>query len=184
MADHPVIASEAWRSPGSGAAAGHGASGEDGATPAPAATHPWAPAPRGWYAALAAGVFPPLLLGFVASVLANRLAFVGWGAVAALGHALLLRAAWGRGWSVPARAALGLAWAALALVAVAALVARHGEALDLGYRALLWPLHHPALAAPPAWQSAAALLAAAAAAFTLLARRRGARPKSRPEARA
>ena len=152
------------------------------ADPEPAS--PWSAAPRGWYASLAAGVFPPLLLGFVASVLANRLAFVGWGAVAALGHALLLRAAWGRGWSVPARAALGLGWAALALVSFASLVARHGETLDLGYRALLWPLHHPALAAPPAWQYGAALLAASAAALTLLARRRGSRPKARPEARA
>ena len=143
-------------------------------------THPWRPAPRGWYASLAAGVFPPLLLGFVASALANRLAFVGWGAVAALGHALLLRAAWQRGWRVPARAALTLAWAALTLLSFASLVARHGEILDLGYRALLWPVYQPVLTAPRAWSSAAALLAAAAAAVTLLARSRarggGARP--------
>lgn len=148
------------------------------ADPEPATS--WSPAPRGWYASLAAGVFPPLLLGFVASALANRLAFAGWGAVAALGHALLLRAAWRRGWSVPARAALTLAWAALTLLSFASLVARHGEILDLGYRALLWPVYQPLLTTPRAWSSGAALFAAAAAGATLLARsrarRRGARP--------
>jgi hypothetical protein len=124
---------------------------------------------------VAAGVFPPLLLGFAASALANRLAFAGWGMVAALGHALLLRAAWGRGWSAAARGAVVLAWAALTLVSFASLVARHGESLDLGYRALLWPVYTPLLTAPPTWTTAAAVLGALAAASALLARRRARR---------
>jgi len=150
-----------------------------GGDASPDLARPWTPAPRGWYPALAAGVFPPLLLGFVASALANRLAFVGWGAVAALGHALLLRAAWQRGWRAPARAALTLAWAALTLVSFASLVARHGEILDLGYRALLWPVYQPLLTAPRSWSSAAALLAAVSAACALLARRRAPRAGAR-----
>ena len=133
----------------------------------------WEPAPRGWYAAVAAGVFPPLVLGFVASALANRLAFVGWGAVVAAGHAALLRAAWSRGWSAAARAALTLGWAALGTLSLAGLVARHGEILDLGYRALLWPVYSGAWTRPGTWQVLAAALAAAAAVAALVALRRG-----------
>ena len=138
---------------------------------APALAEPAArpPAPRGWHLALAAGVYPPLLLGFLASALANRLAFVGWGAVAAMGHAALLRAAWGRGWSAAARAALTLAWAALAALALAGLVERHHEILDLGYRAVLWAVYAPALTRAATWQLAAGALAAAALAAAGLA---------------
>jgi hypothetical protein len=137
-----------------------------------AADSAWQPAPRGWYAAVLAGALPPLLLGFVASALANRTAFAGWALVAALGHTLLLRAAWGRGWRALSRVALTLAWAALALLSFAGLVDRHGEILDLGYRALLWPVHTPLLVRPGTWLLAAALLAASALAGAMLARRR------------
>ena len=116
---------------------------------APALTA-WTPAPRGWYAAQLAGTLPLFVLGMVASALADRLAFAGWALVAGSGHALLLRAAWGRGWSAAARAALVLGWSALALLAFGTLVERHGEILDLGYRALLWPLYSPALTRPSA----------------------------------
>jgi hypothetical protein len=141
-----------------------------------AADPAWQPAPRGWYAAVFAGALPPLLLGFVASALANRTAFAGWALVTALGHALLLRAGWGRGWSVPARAALILGWAALALLSFAGLVDRHGEILDLGYRALLWPVHTTLLTRPGTWAATAALLAVLALASTLLARQKRVTP--------
>ena len=130
------------------------------------------PAPPGWRLSLAAGVYPPLLLGFLMSALANRLAFAGWGIAAAVGHLALLRAAWGRGWSAAARAALTLAWAAVAVAALAWLVARHGEILDLGYRAVLWAVYLPALTRPGTWQLLAGALAAAALAATATARRR------------
>jgi hypothetical protein len=115
---------------------------------------------------------PALLLGFVASALANRLAFVGWGVVAALGHALLLRTAWERGWTALGRAALALGWAALSLLSFSSLAERHGEILDLGYRALLWPVHHPAVSAASSWRAAAVVAGLAAAACALLAWRR------------
>lgn len=132
----------------------------------------WQPAQRGWYPAVLVGTLPPLLLGFVASVLANRLAFAGWALVGALGHLLLLRAAWGRGWRARARAALVLAWAALAVLVLAGLVQRHQEILDLGYRALLWPLYAAWPARAVSWRALAATLAVAAALLALLARKR------------
>ncbi|HXT20765.1 MAG TPA: hypothetical protein VN923_08455 [Thermoanaerobaculia bacterium] len=122
----------------------------------------WIPAPRGWYAALLAGTLPAFTLGMVASALADRLAFAGWALVAGFGYALLLRAAWGRSWSAAARAALVLAWGALALLVFGNLVARHGETLDLGYRAVLWPVYSSLLTRPMTWQVGAAALAAVA----------------------
>jgi hypothetical protein len=132
----------------------------------------WKAAPRGWYLAVAAGTLPAFVLGMVASALADRLAFAGWGLVAGFGHALLLRAAWQRGWGVAARAALALVWGALALVSLASLVGRHGEILDLGYRAVLWPVYVPALTRPRTALLAAAALAAGAAVATWRARSR------------
>jgi len=132
----------------------------------------WARAPRGWYASLLACTLPLFVLGMVASALADRLVFAGWAIVAGAGAALLLRVAWGRDWSVAARAALVLGWAALALLAFAALAARHGEVLDLGYRALLWPIYSPLLTKPLAAGVAAAVLALAAIACLVLARSR------------
>jgi hypothetical protein len=132
----------------------------------------WTPASRGWYASLLAGTVPLFALGMVASALADRLVFAGWATVAGTGYALLLRAAWVRGWSAAARTALVLAWAALALLTFATLVARHGEVLDLGYRAVLWPIYSPALATPLTARAAAAVLALAAIGSLVLARTR------------
>jgi hypothetical protein len=154
----------------------------------PAETEPaivdagWTPAPRGWYAAVVAGSLPPFALGMAASALADRLAFAGWAMVAGLGHALLLRAAWRRGWSIAGRAGLALAWAALALLAFATLVERHEEVLDLGYRALLWPIYASSLTRPSTARVAAALLAtlAAVALWRARAGRAGARGSLTP----
>ena len=132
----------------------------------------WSTAPRGWYASLLAGTLPLFALGMVASALADRLVFAGWALVAGTGYALLLRVAWVRGWSVPARAALVLGWAALAMLSFATLVARHGEVLDLGYRALLWPIYVPVLTKPVAARVATTVLALAAVASLAFARSR------------
>jgi hypothetical protein len=125
--------------------------------------------PWRWYAALAAGLFPALVLGFAASALANRLVFLGWAAATAAGYALLLRLSW-ESWrrrggpAVPA-----LLWLAGAAVWLGALVARHGESLDLGYRALLWPHYLPAATRAESYW----LLAVALAIGALLALWRG-----------
>ncbi len=139
----------------------------------------WAPAPRGWYLSLLAGTLPLFLLGMAASALADRLAFAGWALVAGFGYALLLRAAWNRGWSAAGRAALVLGWAALALLAFATLVERHREILDLGYRALLWPIYSSLMTRASTWRVAAAVLAVGAIvafARAAAARRRRAAP--------
>jgi hypothetical protein len=119
-------------------------------------------APRGWYASLLVGALPAFVLGMAASALADRLAFAGWALVAGFGYALLLRAAWARGWSPAGRASLVLGWSALAMLAFATLVERHQEILDLGYRALLWPIHSPLLTRPAAPRLMAAVLAVGA----------------------
>jgi hypothetical protein len=139
--------------------------------PEPVAELGGEPAPRGWYAAAAAGSLPLFVLGMVSSALADRLAFAGWGIVAGAGHTLLLRAAWQRGWSVPSRTALALGWGALALVSLAGLVERHRRILDVGYRAVLWPLYAPALTRPSTWELAAAALVVAALVAVALGRR-------------
>jgi hypothetical protein len=116
-----------------------------------------------WYAPLLGGLVPILLLGFLASAVADRLAFAGWGLAVAFLWTVLLRQSLEMGWSG------GRRWGALALLAAgglaafAALEVRHGEALDLGLRAVFSPIHHPALARPATALVLAALFAAAGA---------------------
>ena len=147
-----------------------GAPAQPGALLADTVDKDWSPAPRGWYASLLAGTLPLFALGMPASALADRLDFAGWAIVAGTGYALLLRAAWVRGWSAAARAALVLGWTALALLAFATLVARHQEVLDLGYRALLWPVYMPLLTRPLTARVAAGALVLSALAALVFAR--------------
>ena len=90
-------------------------------------------APPGWNAWLLAGVTPILLVGFLASAVADRLAFLGWALLAGCAYVLTLKRAFGRR-RVPAIVVLALGWGAFALLA-----ARHREALALGIAALLPP---------------------------------------------
>ena len=101
-----------------------------------------------WYVGLLAGALPALLLGFLASALANKIAFAAWGLGLAVAHTLLLR--WGlqsrwSGWVLAGR--LVLLFAAGAAVWLR-LAVRHGEELDLGLRAVAPALYTPALAQP------------------------------------
>lgn len=96
-----------------------------------------ASAPPGWYAWLLAGVTPILLAGFLASAVADRLAFLAWALLAGAAYALTLKRAFGRR-RVPVLVVLALGWGAFALLA-----AQHREALALGIAALL-----PSEAAP------------------------------------
>lgn len=123
-----------------------------------------------WYSSLLAGVLPLLLLGFGTSALANRLELVVWGLGCAAVYAGLLR----RGWRRPAPTAAALAALAGALGIFALLVARHQEALDLGFRALLPALYHPVLAGPVPALALAAIPAIAALVIVLTPRIRSA----------
>ena len=119
-----------------------------------------------WYGSLLAGVLPFLLMGFLASAFANRLLFLGWGLAMALVYAVLLRHGWQRGWPRLALLAAAFGVFALGSAAFGALVARHGEALELGMRAFAPAVFAPFLVDPvTSFTAAAAWLVAAALAF-------------------
>ena len=71
-----------------------------------------------------------------------------------------------------ARTAVALGWVSLALLSFATLVSRHGEILDLGYRAVLWPVYVSALTRATTWTVLAVVLAVAAIGAAFVARRR------------
>jgi len=121
-----------------------------------------------WYAPLAGGLVPVLLLGFAWSALADRLAFAGWGLAAAAGYAILLRHGVEAGWARGRRVAALALWLALSLAGFAALEAEHREILDLGFRAVLPDLYRPAATRPATALGLAVVLlgVAAAAAFS------------------
>jgi hypothetical protein len=133
-----------------------------------------------WYAPLAAGLVPVLLLGFAWSALADRLAFVVWALAAAAGWAILLRHGIEAGWARGRRLASLALWLALGLAGFAALESAHHEILDLGFRAVLPGLYHPGLTRPRTALVLAAVLALAAGA----AAGSGLVDRRRPEARA
>ena len=126
-----------------------------------------------WYLPLLAGLLPVLLIGFAASALANRLVFAAWAVALAAAYTALLRFTYDLGW--PGRFIAGAALLTLALgfVGFAALVARHQEIFDLGFRAVLPALHRPFLTRPAAPLGLAALLALAGAVRLAWPGRRG-----------
>jgi hypothetical protein len=130
----------------------------DPAAPAAATSPSWS-----WYGGLLAGLLPLLLLGFGYSALADRTVFVLWALVSATVWTLTLRQGIELGWD--GRRLTGAGFAGLE--------ARHRETLDLGFRAVLPGLYHPAATAPrTAAAVAAALGLAGAAALALSLRRR------------
>jgi hypothetical protein len=131
---------------------------------------------RQWYAPLLGGLLPVFLLGFLYSALAGRLAFLYWALVLGAAWVFVLRHGVAAGWSAARRTgALALLLAA-GFAGFAALEARHGEILDLGFRAVLPGLYHPAATRPGTAGVLAAVLAVAGAAGLLagLARRKDA----------
>jgi|CXWL01.1.fsa_nt_gi hypothetical protein len=119
------------------------------------------PSARSWYFTLVGVILPILLLGFLASALANRIVFAGWAVVSATVLTFVLRRGF-ESWRGP----LAIAWpAALVLGAClglfAHLVGRHGEILDLGYRAVFPSWYTPWLTSPRTF----GLLGVVAAAF-------------------
>jgi hypothetical protein len=130
---------------------------------------------RSWYIGLLAGLLPVLLLGFLYSALADRLAFVGWALALAAAWVLLLRHAFTAGWSPARRTGAMALLAALGSGGFAALEAEHQEILDLGFRAVLPAVYHPAATRPEtagAVAAALALLGSAALLISWRSRRR------------
>ncbi|HYO15147.1 MAG TPA: hypothetical protein VE685_18280 [Thermoanaerobaculia bacterium] len=109
-----------------------------------------------WYGGLLAGLLPVLLLGFLYSALADRIAFAGWALAVAVLWVLVLRHGLGAGWGRARLAGTLFLLIALGLAAFARLETQHGEILDLGFRAVLPGLYHPSATQPrTAWAVAA-----------------------------
>jgi len=126
---------------------------------------------RSWYTGLLAGLLPVLLLGFLYSALADRLAFVGWALALATAWVLLLRHAFTAGWSPARRTGAMALLGALGLGGFAALEAEHQEILDLGFRAVLPAVYHPIATRPETAAVGAAALALFGSAALLIGRR-------------
>jgi hypothetical protein len=94
-------------------------------------------APRGWYGALLGGLVPLLVGGFVASAVADRLAFVGWALAAAAAYAAALYATWGARWPLRTKLTAMLGVLAVSLAAFGHLAAKYREDLLLGIEALM-----------------------------------------------
>lgn len=124
---------------------------------------------KGWYAGLLGGLLPVLLLGFGYSALADRTAFVLWALGVSAAWILLLR----QGMEAGLRRLLLGGWLLLLLSAGLAgfawLESRHHESLDLGFRAVLPWIYHPALTSPRTAGVAAGLLGVAGLAGICLA---------------
>lgn len=111
-----------------------------------------------WYGGLLAGLLPVLLLGFLYSALADRIAFAGWALAVATLWVLVLRQGLGAGWGRARLAGTLLLLIASGMAAFAWLETRHGEILDLGFRAVLPGLYHPSATRPQtAWVLATVL---------------------------
>jgi hypothetical protein len=140
----------------------------DSVAPAAATSPSWS-----WYGGLLAGLLPLLLLGFGYSALADRTVFVLWALTAAIAWTLTLRQGIELGWDGRRLTGALLLLLALCFAGFAGLEARHRETLDLGFRAVLPGLYHPAATAPrTAAAVAAALGLAGTAALALSLRRR------------
>lgn len=98
---------------------------------------PAAPLATRWRRWLLAGLGPTLVVGFLTSAVADRLAFLSWALAAGAAYAFALYR------SFTARPALALAVLAAGWVVLGVLAFRHREALGLGIAALM-----PAEAAP------------------------------------
>ena len=125
---------------------------------------------RFWYAGLLAGLLPILLLGFGYSALADRTSFLVWAAGIAAAWTLLLRQGMEAGLRSPLLTGRLLLLLAAGLGGFAWLESRHHESLDLGFRAVLPGIYHPALTAPLSAGVAAGLLGAAGLGLAFLKR--------------
>ncbi|MCB1054115.1 MAG: hypothetical protein KDD11_01220 [Acidobacteria bacterium] len=114
---------------------------------------------RAWYTALAAGLAPVEVAGWVVSAVADRWAFAAWALLAGAAYGAWLYRGFVATGGVTAAplAVLAASWAVFAL-----LLARHRQAWDLGFRAFLPGLYHPWAASPAVAWTLAALCGAGA----------------------
>jgi hypothetical protein len=127
-----------------------------------------------WYLALLGGLLPVLLLGFLYSALADRLAFAGWALLLAACYTVALRQGMAAGWPAARLAGAMALVLAAGTAALSHLESVHHEMLDLGFRAVLPALYTGAATSPRTAAAAAAALGAgglAVLAASLLSRR-------------
>jgi hypothetical protein len=125
-----------------------------------------------WYGGLLGGLLPILLLGFLYSALADRLVFVGWALALGTIWVLLLHHGFSAAWSAARRVGAMALLGALGLGGFAALEREHHEILDLGFRAVLPAVYHPAATQPLTAGALAAGLALLGGAALVLAWRK------------
>jgi hypothetical protein len=126
-----------------------------------------------WYGGVLGGLTFILLLGFLYSAIADRLAFAFWALVVGVFWVVVLRQGLLAQRS-PVRLAGSLALVLGAGLAVFGLLERrHHEILDLGFRATFPAVYHPAATRPgTALAAAAALLLAGAGLFIVSTRKK------------
>ena len=101
-----------------------------------------------WYGGILGGLLPILLLGFIYSALADRIAFALWALALGACWVVALRRGIAEGWG---RFRLGGTLALLlaaGLGAFAFLESKHHEILDLGFRAVFPALYRPLATEP------------------------------------
>lgn len=121
-----------------------------------------------WYGGLILGTLPLLLLAFLMSTLANRLAFAGWGVATALLYTAVFRQGVAAGWKVRRVLGSALAVLAVAVAGLSGLAAVYREALVLGTGAFLPPRLQVLFVAP--WVMPVLFLGLGLLLATLLAR--------------
>lgn len=134
------------------------------------------PSSRAWYAGVFGGLLPILLLGFLASAIADRTVFALWALVVGACWTLVLRRGIAAGWGRARLAAVLALLLAAGLGELAVLEWQHHEILDLGFRAVFPALYHPALTAPSTAAILAVVSALAGAALLLASRTPGSSP--------
>lgn len=129
---------------------------------------PQAPAPRlvshpllPWYGGLLGGIVPVLLLGFLYSALADRLAFAGWALLFAALYTAGLRQGLQAGWPAPRLIGVQALLLAAGAAAFGWIESAEHEILDLGARAVLPPRVYVAAATDPRTAAVAAAALAA-----------------------
>lgn len=123
-----------------------------------------------WYAAALAGALPALLVGAAASAFSNKVLFALWGLFAASLYVVFLRWGFVAAWNPWFTAGRSLLILAFSVTLLGRLVARYGEDLDLGARAMLGTAYRPAMTQLQSVYTSAIVLAVAGTLCVLVGR--------------